>query len=72
MKPSRHFIGPLTPSQQAYRSRVRDRYREIAEIMDARYIGFQEAAAALKYERLYRSWSMFPERSWDTHCFLNK
>lgn len=48
---TRCFIGPLTPAQHARRLRARERYREIAEIMDARYCTFREALRVVKRER---------------------
>lgn len=53
---TRLFIGPLTPSQQRRRERNRERFREVSEIAEARYISMREAFYVLKNRRPF--WSM--------------
>lgn len=51
---TRFFIGPLTPAQQRRRQRSRERYRELAEICDARYISMCEAFRVMRRNRVMR------------------
>lgn len=48
---TRHFIGPLTPSQQRKRQRRRASFRDISCLRDARNLTFIEALAAYSYGR---------------------
>lgn len=48
---TRFFIGPLTPAQQRRRERNRERFREAAEIADARNITMREAFYVLANRR---------------------
>lgn len=59
---TRHFIGPLTPAQQERRRRAVYRWRDIAEIMDARYCNFTEAVRVLRYQHQHRFAPLLPER----------
>lgn len=48
---TRHFIGPLTPSQQRARLRAREHYRLISSMMDACNHTFRQAIDAVRRER---------------------
>ena len=55
---TRRFIGPLTPAQQIKRLIVREKFRTVREIAEARNITMPEAFAVYSLQRRLHWWEM--------------